>query len=66
MKAPRWASDVGANDAVKWPTGIGGRSLRSAADKAGRFVAPAAANFAAAAAGAKWNAAPGFYLLLLD
>ncbi len=35
-------------------------------NKAGKFVAPMAANFAAAAAGAKWGAAPGFYLLLLD
>ncbi len=32
----------------------------------GKFVAPTAQNFAAAAAGAKWNEAPGFYLLLLD
>jgi phosphate transport system substrate-binding protein len=35
-------------------------------NKAGKFVAPQAANFKAAAANAKWNAAPGFYLLLLD
>jgi phosphate transport system substrate-binding protein len=34
--------------------------------KAGQWVQPTAANFAAAAAGAKWSAAPGFYLLLLD
>ncbi len=32
----------------------------------GKFVSPTAQNFAAAAAGAKWNEAPGFYLLLLD
>lgn len=25
MKAPRWASEVGASDAVKWPTGLGGK-----------------------------------------
>ena len=25
LKAPRWASQVGANDAVQWPTGIGGK-----------------------------------------
>jgi phosphate transport system substrate-binding protein len=31
-----------------------------------RWVSPTAANFAAAAAGAKWQSAPGFYLLLLD
>jgi phosphate transport system substrate-binding protein len=35
-------------------------------NKSGKWVAPTAANFAAAAAGAKWSAAPGFYLLLLD
>jgi phosphate transport system substrate-binding protein len=35
-------------------------------NKAGQWVQPTAANFAAAAAGAKWSAAPGFYLLLLD
>jgi phosphate transport system substrate-binding protein len=35
-------------------------------NKAGKFVSPAAENFAAAAAGAKWQSAPGFYLLLLD
>jgi phosphate transport system substrate-binding protein len=32
----------------------------------GRFVAPTAASFAAAAAGADWTKAPGFHLLLLD
>ena len=35
-------------------------------NKAGKWVSPTAAAFAAAAAGAKWQAAPGFYLLLLD
>ena len=35
-------------------------------NKAGKFPMPVAANFAAAAAGAKWAAAPGNYLLLLD
>jgi len=35
-------------------------------NKAGKFVQPLAANFAAAAAGANWAKAPGFYLLLLD
>ncbi len=35
-------------------------------NKDGKWVAPTAANFAAAAAGAKWQSAPGFYLLLLD
>ncbi|HEX6858592.1 MAG TPA: phosphate ABC transporter substrate-binding protein PstS [Caulobacteraceae bacterium] len=32
----------------------------------GQFVAPTAENFAAAAAGADWSKAPGFYLLLLN
>jgi phosphate transport system substrate-binding protein len=32
----------------------------------GQFVAPTAAAFAAAASGADWSKAPGFYLLLLD
>ena len=35
-------------------------------NKAGAFVAPNAAAFGAAAAGAKWQSAPGYYLLLLD
>jgi phosphate transport system substrate-binding protein len=35
-------------------------------NKAGAFVAPTAENFAAAASGADWSKAPGFYLLLLD
>jgi phosphate transport system substrate-binding protein len=35
-------------------------------NKAGHWITPTAAAFAAAAAGAKWSAAPGFYLLLLD
>ena len=25
MKAPRWAAQVGANDSVSWPTGLGGK-----------------------------------------
>ena len=95
MKAPRWASEVGANDAVKWPTGLGGKGNDGVAafvrqtpgaigyveyafakqnnltytllqNKAGKYVAPSAANFSAAAANAKWGAAPGFYLLLLE
>ena len=36
------------------------------ANKVGRYPAPVAANFAAAAAGAQWGKAPGNYLLLLD
>ncbi|CAN5272931.1 phosphate ABC transporter substrate-binding protein PstS [soil metagenome] len=35
-------------------------------NRAGRFVQPVAANFAAAAARADWAHAPGYYLLLLD
>jgi phosphate transport system substrate-binding protein len=35
-------------------------------NKSGRWVAPTAQAFAAAAAGAKWNAAPGYYLLLIN
>ncbi|CAN5315218.1 phosphate ABC transporter substrate-binding protein PstS [soil metagenome] len=95
MTAPLWASQVGGNDSVQWPTGIGGKGNDGVAafvkqtpgaigyveyayakqnnmtsalmmNKAGKFVPPAAANFAAAAANAKWNTAPGFYLLLLD
>jgi len=33
---------------------------------AGQFVAPTAESFAAAAAGADWSKAPGFYLLLIN
>jgi len=95
MKAAHWASDVGANDSVKWPTGLGGKGNDGVAafvkqtpgaigyveyayakqnnmtyalmqNKSGKFVAPQAANFKAAAANAKWSSAPGFYLLLLD
>jgi phosphate transport system substrate-binding protein len=95
MKAPHWAADVGANDAVSWPVGVGGKGNDGVAamvkqtpgsigyveyayakqnhmtyavmqNRSGAWVSPEAANFAAAAAGAKWSAAPGFYLLLLD
>ena len=34
--------------------------------KQGNFVAPEAANFAAAAAGAKWTSSPGNYILMLN
>jgi len=95
MKAPHWASDVGASDSVQWPTGVGGKGNDGVAalvkqtpgaigyveyayakqngmtyalmqNKAGKFVAPTAPAFAAAAAGADWSKAPGYYLLLLD
>ena len=94
-KAPRWASEVGANDAVQWPVGIGGKGNEGVAafvkqtpgsigyveyayatlnnltytqlqSKAGGFVTPNAAAFAAAAANAKWQSAPGFNLMLID
>jgi phosphate transport system substrate-binding protein len=35
-------------------------------NKAGKWVAPTAAAFGAAGAGAKWSAAPGYYVLLID
>jgi phosphate transport system substrate-binding protein len=92
--APQWAP-VGASDAIKWPTGLGGKgndgvsafvkqtpgaigyveyafakqnSLPHASlqNAAGQFVAPTAEAFAAAAAGADWTKAPGFYLLLIN
>jgi phosphate transport system substrate-binding protein len=43
-----------------------GASYAQMRNKAGSFVAPNAANFAAAAEGADWANAPGNYLLLLD
>ena len=92
--APKWAT-VGASDAVKWPTGQGGKGNDGVAgyvkqtvgaigyveyafakqngmahvslqNADGAFVEPTAENFAAAAAGADWSKAPGFYLLLLN
>src|SRR5215831_9367762 len=95
MKAAHWASEVGANDSVSWPVGLGGKGNDGVAafvkqtpgaigyveyayakqnamtyalmqNKSGAFVNPDAKNFAAAAANAKWQSAPGFYLLLLD
>ena len=94
-KSPTWASRVGANDAVQWPVGVGGKGNDGVAalvkqtvgsigyveyayaaqnkmayalmqNKAGAFVQPTAENFAAAAAGADWAHAPGYYLLLID
>lgn len=43
-----------------------GSSFAQMQNKAGNFVTPNAANFAAAAEGADWANAPGNYLLLLD
>jgi phosphate transport system substrate-binding protein len=95
LQAEHWAKEVGANDSVQWPVGLGGKGNDGVSafvkqtpgaigyveyayakqnamtyalmqDKAGQFIAPTAANFKNAAANAKWTAAPGFYLLLLD
>jgi phosphate transport system substrate-binding protein len=94
-KATGWQTTVGANDAVNWPTGLGGKGNDGVAafvrqtsgaigyveyayakqnrmahvqmqNKSGAWVQPTAPAFAAAAAGAKWDASKGFYLLLLD
>jgi phosphate transport system substrate-binding protein len=95
MKSPTWASKVGANDAVEWPAGLGGKGNDGVSafvkqtigsigyveyafakqnkaaytlvqNKDGKYPAPVAANFAAAAAKADWAKAPGNYMLLLD
>ena len=95
IKSPAWASKVGANDAVEWPVGLGGKGNDGVAafvkqtigsigyveyayalqnhmthvslqNRAGKFVQPTAPNFAAAAAGADWVHAPGYYLILVD
>ncbi len=92
--APQWAR-VGANDAISWPVGLGGKgndgvsafvkqtpgaigyveyayakqngmAAASLQNAAGAYVAPTAESFAAAAAGADWSKAPGFYLLLVN
>ncbi len=94
-KNASWATRVGANDSVDWPTGLGGKGNDGVAaftkqtigsigyveyayakqnhmtyalmqNKAGAFVAPTAAAFAAAASYGDWNKAPGNYLLLID
>ena len=95
MKSPAWKQKVGANDAVEWPSGLGGKGNDGVAAfvkqtigsvgyveyafakqnrlthvampaRNGKFLQPDDANFAAAAAGADWAKAPGFYMLLLD
>ncbi len=95
QKSPTWASKVGANDAVSWPAGVGGKgndgvsalvkqtvgsigyveyvfarknheTFMLVGNAAGKFPMPNAASFGAAAANAKWAAAPGNYLLLLN
>jgi phosphate transport system substrate-binding protein len=95
MKSPAWKAKVGGNDAVEWPTGLGGKGNDGVAafvkqtfgsigyveyafakqnklthvampNAKGQFLQPAAANFAAAAAGADWAKAPGYAVLLLD
>ena len=94
-KNAAWATKVGANDSVDWPTGLGGKGNDGVAaftkqtigsigyveyayakqnhmtyalmqNKAGAFVAPTAAAFAAAAGYADWPKAPANYLLLID
>jgi phosphate transport system substrate-binding protein len=95
MKSPKWQQRVGANDAVEWPVGLGGKGNDGVAafvrqtigsvgyveyayakqnkiphvslpSKGGQFLQPDDATFAAAAAGANWARAPGYYLLLVD
>ena len=95
VKSPNWASKVGANDAVEWPAGLGGKGNEGVSavvkqtlgsigyveyayalqahmtyaamqNKAGAFVQPMGANFAAAAANADWAHAPGYYVILVD
>jgi phosphate transport system substrate-binding protein len=95
LKNPTWQTKVGANDAVEWPAGVGGKgndgvsasvkqtvgsigyveyafakqnkaTFTLVMNKDGKYPAPVAANFAAAAAKADWANAPGNYMLLLD
>jgi len=90
-----WKAQVGADAAVAWPAGVGGKGNEGVAsyaeridgaigyveyayalqnhlahvllqNRAGHFVAPSADSFQAAAAGADWSHAPGFYLLLTN
>jgi phosphate transport system substrate-binding protein len=93
--SPGWKSQVGGNDSVNWPVGLGGKGNEGVAtfakqtpgsigyveyayamqthaayvllrNKTGAWATPNAAAFAAAAAGADWKKAPGYYLLLID
>jgi phosphate transport system substrate-binding protein len=93
--SPAWAGGPKADDAINWPTGVGGKgndgvSAATAAtngaigyveywyavqnkltyavmqNKAGRWISPTAGAFSAAASGANWAGAPGFYLLLIN
>jgi phosphate transport system substrate-binding protein len=95
LKNDAWKTKVGANDAVEWPAGVGGKgndgvsanvkqtigsigyveyafakqnkaTFTLVQNKDGKYPAPVAANFAAAAAKADWANAPGNYMLLLD
>lgn len=45
---------------------VNGMTAASLQNAAGAYVQPTAATFAAAAAGADWSKAPGFYLLLIN
>jgi phosphate transport system substrate-binding protein len=74
--SPAWKSEIGAGKSVKWPTGVGGKGSAGIAayllptvslkNRAGSFVRPSGDSFAAAAAGAKWDAAQGFYINLTN
>jgi phosphate transport system substrate-binding protein len=93
--SPKFKTDIGANTAVQWPTGIGAKGNEGVANmttqtdgaigyveyafakqnkmayalltnKSGATVAPNAESFQAAAAGADWSKADGYYLILTD
>src|ERR1700687_5795494 len=93
--SPEWKQKVGANTAVAWPTGVGGKGNEGVAsyvqrvkgaigyveyayalqnkmtyaqvqNRDGTFVSPSSETFKAAAAGADWTKAPGYYLMLTD
>lgn len=90
-----WASEVGNDKAVAWPTGLGGKGNEGVAafvgkvpnaigyveyayalqnhmasvklkNRDGHIVEPTLDNFAAAAAGADWTHAPGFYVVVTN
>jgi phosphate transport system substrate-binding protein len=93
--SPEFKSKLGANTAIEWPVGQGGKgnegvtatvkqvpnsigyveyayakqnslSYAMLRNKAGRFVAPEAAAFEAAAANAEWSSQPGFGISLTN
>lgn len=90
-----WKSKVGAEKAVAWPAGIGGKGNEGVAayvqrvqgsigyveyayaiqnkmnavqmqNKDGKYVAPTAESFQAAAANADWANSPGYYVVLTN